>query len=79
MNKNTKLRSVHHKLGGIGAIQKIRDTERGRGGSQSVTKYHKGGRGGWPECHMTIFCDFLTLNLPVLTGCGRQKSNFREN
>jgi hypothetical protein len=22
---------------------------------------------------------FLTLNLPVLTGCGRTKSNFREN
>jgi hypothetical protein len=32
---------------------------RGEGGgpgvSQSVTKYHKWGRGGWQKCHVTNF------------------------
>ncbi len=58
--------------------QIIRNTLWERGGSQIVTKYHQGGGGGDQSVMWSIFCDFLTLNLTVLNGCERPKSNFRE-
>jgi hypothetical protein len=42
----------------------------GEGGFGKVSpNITKGEGGGWKKRHMTIFCDFLTLYLPVLTCC----------
>jgi hypothetical protein len=58
--------------------QIIRNTLGERGGSQIVTKYHQGGMGLTKVSCDQFFVIFLTLNLPVLNGCERPKSNFRE-